>query len=317
MNTYVTGTTIRQLRDLKLKIPCFDTSYDLSESEDCVSYLKDLIDAGIDCIKIEGRAKSFYYVAVVTNAYRQALDLYWQDPENYVLPAWLEEETRKVSHRQYSTGFYFGRPEEGQYYENGGYVMEDLILKLTDMDLDSCWVTFTDSDHVKDALGLESDLQVAAIAAFGYGEKTTRRLRLNIKSMSNIDIIAKRQYFEPKVSVKELVHREQWGSREGLEDAIGFYDDMLWEAFYAASLAPSYLNRQAYGFVIHDGRITLVSRPDPFNTPNDGDLSLGAALLHFSAVAENWVGRIHWLLGSEASRLVLPEGHRSVATCIL
>ena len=87
---------------------------------------------------------------------------------------------------------------------NAGFVMEDLILKLTDLQLDSCWVTFTDSDHVKDALGLESDLQVAAIAAFGYGEKTTRRLRLNIRSMSNIDIIAKRHYFEPKVSVREL-----------------------------------------------------------------------------------------------------------------
>ena len=93
---------------------------------------------------------------------------------------------------------------------NAGFMMEDLILKLTDLQLDSCWVTFTDSDHVKDALGLESDLQVAAIAAFGYGVKTTRRLRLNIKSMSNIDIIAKRHYFEPKVSVKDLVHKGTW-----------------------------------------------------------------------------------------------------------
>ena len=198
---------------------------------------------------------------------------------------------------------------------NAGFVMEDLILKLTDLQLDSCWVTFTDSEQVKESLGIESDLQVAAIAAFGYGEKTTRRLRLNIKSMSNIDIIAKRQYFEPKVSVRELVHREQWGSRDGLEDAIGFYDDMLWEAFYAASLAPSYLNRQAYGFLLKPGSVTLVSKPDEYNTPIDSDLSLGIVLHHFTAVARDWAGNLRWRFDPEG--LDLPEGHRAVASAAL
>ena len=198
---------------------------------------------------------------------------------------------------------------------NAGFVMEDLILKLTDLQLDSCWVTFTDSDHVKDALGLESDLQVAAIAAFGYGEKTTRRLRLNIRSMSNIDIIAKRHYFEPKVSVRELVHRDQWGSRDGLEDAIGFYDDMLWEAFYAASLAPSYLNRQAYGFLLKPGSVTLVSKPDEYNTPIDSDLSLGIVLHHFTAVARDWAGNLRWRFDPEG--VDLPEGHRAVVSADL
>ena len=198
---------------------------------------------------------------------------------------------------------------------NAGFVMEDLILKLTDLQLDSCWVTFTDSEQVKESLGIESDLQVAAIAAFGYGEKTTRRLRLNIKSMSNIDIIAKRQYFEPKVSVKDLVHRDQWGSREGLEDAIGFYDDMLWEAFYAASLAPSYLNRQAYGFLLKPGSVTLVSKPDEYNTPIDSDLSLGIVLHHFTAVARDWAGNLRWRFDPEG--VDLPEGHRAVASAVL
>ena len=198
---------------------------------------------------------------------------------------------------------------------NAGFVMEDLILKLTDLQLDSCWVTFTDSEQVKESLGIESDLQVAAIAAFGYGEKTTRRLRLNIKSMSNIDIIAKRQYFEPKVSVRELVHREQWGSRDGLGDAIGFYDDMLWEAFYAASLAPSYLNRQAYGFLLKPGSVTLVSKPDAYNTPIDSDLSLGIVLHHFTAVARDWAGNLRWRFDPEG--VDLPEGHRAVASAAL
>jgi len=198
---------------------------------------------------------------------------------------------------------------------NAGFIMEDLILKLTELDLDSCWVTFTDSQLVKDALGIESDLEVAAIAAFGYGVKTTRRLRLNIKSMSDIDIIAKRHYFEPKRSVSELVHVDAWGNRDGLDKAIGFYDDMLWESLYAASLAPSYLNRQAYGFLLENGRITLVSTPDEYNTPIDSALSLGIVLHHFTVVSENWAGKLSWSFDPDGVKL--PEGHRAIASAAL
>ena len=198
---------------------------------------------------------------------------------------------------------------------NAGFLMEDLILKLTDLDLDSCWVTFTDSQQVKDALGIESALEVAAIAAFGYGVKATRRLRLNIKSMSNIDIIAKRHYFEPKRSVSDLVHKDAWGSRDGLDKAIGFYDDMLWESLYAASLAPSYLNRQAYGFLLENGRITLVSTPDAYNTPIDSALSLGIVLHHFTVVSENWAGKLSWRF--DPADVKLPEDHRAIASAAL
>jgi hypothetical protein len=193
--------------------------------------------------------------------------------------------------------------------------MEDLILKLGDLELDSCWVTFADSAEVKEALGIESELEVAAIAAFGYGVKTTRRLRLHIRSMSDIDISAKRHYFEPKRSVSELVHRERWGSRDGLDNAIGFYDDMLWESLYAASLAPSYLNRQAYGFLLEQGKITLVSVPDEFNVPIDMELSLGIVLHHFTAVSEDWAGKLSWQFDPQGAEL--PEGHRAVAAAAI
>ena len=197
-------------------------------------------------------------------------------------------------------------------YLNAGFVMEDLILKLTDLGLDSCWVTFADGEAVKSALGIESDRSVAAIAAFGYGVKTTRRLRLNIRSMSDIDISAKRHYFEPKRSVSDLVHKDTWGSRDGLDSAIGFYDDMLWESFYAASLAPSYLNRQAYGFLLEQGKVTLVSVPDKFNVPIDAELSLGIVLHHVTVVSESWAGQLSWRFAPEGP--ALPVGHRAVAS---
>ncbi len=202
-------------------------------------------------------------------------------------------------------------------YLNGGYMMQDLLLKLTDLGLDSCWLTFTDSEEIKDVLGIDSNMDVVAIAAFGYGKKVVKRLRLNIRSMSDVDIKAKYRYMEPKRSVNDLAFVDTWGNSHDLDRYIGFFDDMLWEALFAASLAPSYLNRQAYGFLLHDGSISLVSRPDSYNTRIDGDLSLGIVLLHFTAVAENWAGKLHWDFAASGEGLQIPGDHKLVATVSL
>ena len=200
---------------------------------------------------------------------------------------------------------------------NAGFLMQDLLLKLSDMELDSCWLTFTDSEDIKGVLGIASDKDVVAIAAFGYGKKVVRRLRLNIRSMSNVDIVAKHRYMEPKRSVEDMAFLDTWGNHDGLDQYLGFFDDMLWEAIYAASLAPSYLNRQAYGFLLRHGEISLVKRPDIYNTELDGDLSLGIVLLHFTAVAENWADKLDWRFGADAAGLELPEGHKVIATCAI
>ena len=74
----------------------------------------DLIcQAGIDSLKIEGRAKTFYYVASVTSAYRRALDAYLKDPygEQFTLPDDVIDELDRTSHRHYSPGFYFGKEQ--------------------------------------------------------------------------------------------------------------------------------------------------------------------------------------------------------------
>ena len=202
-------------------------------------------------------------------------------------------------------------------YENAGFMMEDLALKLEDMGLGSCWLTFTDSEAVKAALGIDSSLEVAAIAAFGYPAKARKRMHINILSMSKVDISAQRHYFDPKKSVGDMVFLNAWGETKGRDEHIGFYDDMLWEAFYAASLSPSYLNRQAYGFVIADGQVVLVSSPDEYNTEIDGKLSLGVVMLHFAAAASAWAGKVTWKLGADAKQIALPEGYSVVASCTL
>ena len=95
-------------------------TYILNAKDLCLlPHLDKLRDAGVDSFKIEGRAKSAYYVAVAANAYRCAADLLKN--EVYAPPQWLLEEPDKLSHRPYCTGFLFGRPEDSQQVP-GGYI---------------------------------------------------------------------------------------------------------------------------------------------------------------------------------------------------
>lgn len=96
------GTHIMNSRDLRM-----------------IEHIGELMDAGISSFKIEGRMKSAYYAAVVTNAYRHAIDA---AEKGLPLDAVWVEETEKVSHRPYSTGFYYGEP--GQYYADASYFSE-------------------------------------------------------------------------------------------------------------------------------------------------------------------------------------------------
>ncbi len=103
-------------------------TYILNSKDMCmIDHLKELQDAGVDCIKIEGRAKSAYYAAIVTGAYRHAIDDVAAGRE--VDPIWRDE-VDHVSHRIYSTGFYFGHP--GQYTENSRYIREWQVCAIVE-----------------------------------------------------------------------------------------------------------------------------------------------------------------------------------------
>lgn len=95
-----------------------------------IGHLNELAEAGITSFKIEGRAKSSYYVSVVTNAYRLAMNHLAAHPRQYDPPEWIMREVEKVSHRGYCTGFYYGRPQDGQYYQNGGYVRNYEVMGI-------------------------------------------------------------------------------------------------------------------------------------------------------------------------------------------
>ena len=103
-------------------------TYILNSRDMCtIDHLKELTEAGIDCIKIEGRAKSPYYAAIVSGAYRHCIDDIYEGRE--IDPVWRDE-VEHVSHRVYSTGFYFGFP--GQYTENSRYIRQWQICAIVE-----------------------------------------------------------------------------------------------------------------------------------------------------------------------------------------
>ena len=107
-------------------------TYILNSRDLCmIEHIPELADAGVYSLKIEGRMKSIFYVATIVSAYRRAIDAYEKDPEGYRYdPKWMEE-LRKVSHREFTTGFYFNKPTgKDQNYLTSAYTRDYSFVGL-------------------------------------------------------------------------------------------------------------------------------------------------------------------------------------------
>jgi len=101
-----------------------------------IEHIDKLIESGLSSFKIEGRVKSEFYVATVVAAYRQSIDSYLDNPQKWSFnPQWMEE-LKKVSHRDYTTGFYFGKPGGSeQHYASSSYIREyDMVGVVEEYD---------------------------------------------------------------------------------------------------------------------------------------------------------------------------------------
>lgn len=207
--------------------------------------------------------------------------------------------------------------DEAEYMsENAGFIAEEIVLRITELDLGACWLSFKDGEAVKSALGIESDKRVAALVAFGLEKKAAKRVFLNIQNISKVDAV-KREFYSPRLGIESLVFSGKWGNKDGVDEEIGDMDHPLWQALYAASLAPSYLNRQPYGFVLDEGTVVLISKEDAYTEENEQKLNLGIVMLHFAAVAGQTLGKRVWTMGAYEKELGLPSGCRAVAFCKL
>jgi hypothetical protein len=187
------------------------------------------------------------------------------------------------------------------YLENAGFIGEDLVLKLTDMGLGTCWISVGDSHDVKRALLLNTDKEVAGIVACGYAEREIRSRRLNIKSPSNVTLQEEKSGV-PKLSQHDLVYYESWGRPVDWDS--GVIDPYLDEALYAASLAPTYLNKQPDRFILSGKKLLLCEYKDADQPEAELGIDMGAVMKNFCAVYyESINSKSEWKMiqGSDSS----------------
>lgn len=133
-----------------------------------IEHIDDMIKAGIASLKIEGRVKSEYYLATVIRSYKMAIDAYYADPENYKYDPYLLEEIKKVSHRDFTTGFFYGKANENsQVYKDNSYIRGyDFVGIVLDYDKDTKIATIEQRNRV--FVGEEIEIFGPGIKHFDY-----------------------------------------------------------------------------------------------------------------------------------------------------
>lgn len=186
-------------------------SYIMNSKDLCmINYIPELVEAGVDSFKIEGRVKSEYYVATVINQYRRAIDDYYEDIEKYKFNRdnniYLEE-IMKVSHRDFTTAFFFGDVKEASLtYDNSSYIrLYDFIARVLDYDEDKKLMKVQERN--KFSIGDEVEI-------FGpkfYDKFTINKIYdENMNDVDNINTPMKEAYipYDKKVEYNYMIRRK-------------------------------------------------------------------------------------------------------------
>jgi len=155
-----------------------------------VEYIPEMVEAGIDSLKIEGRMKTALYVATVARTYRKAIDDYFEDPEKYrANMPWYKEEIAKCTYRQFTTGFYFGKPDENtQIYDSNTYINEYVYLGIV--------------EEVRKEDGL---VRIEQRNKFSVGDA----IEIMKPDGSNVDVMVQEMYDEKMEAVDSCPHPKQ------------------------------------------------------------------------------------------------------------
>lgn len=182
------------------------------------------------------------------------------------------------------------------YIENSGYIGERLILKARDLEIDSCWVTFKDSNTIKEKLNISSDKEVTAIIALGYEDNK------NSKTKRSVD----------RLSVEKIVYMGEWGQNASATELEERY---LLDAFSYARMAPSTLNRQPWRFIIDGSNIILAVKKDDFTSVYEKGIDAGIAMLYFGLIIDTTILDSKWNLDDINKDYKIPEDYEVIGSC--
>lgn len=182
------------------------------------------------------------------------------------------------------------------YIENSGYIGERLILKARDLEIDSCWITFDDSDAIKEKLDISSDKEVTAIIALGYENSK------NTKNKSGSE----------RLSVEKIVYMDEWGINAS---ATELEERGLLDAFSYARMAPSTLNRQPWRFIIDGESIILAVKKDDFTNNYERSIDAGIAMLYFGLIIDTTLFDLKWNIDKTDKDYKIPDDYEIIGYC--
>ena len=182
------------------------------------------------------------------------------------------------------------------YIENSGYIGERLILKARDLEIDSCWITFNDSDAIKEKLDISSDKEVTAIIALGYENNK------NTKNKSGSE----------RLDVEKIVYMDEWGTNTSVAE---LEERGLLDAFSYARMAPSTLNRQPWRFIIDGENIILAVKKDDFTSDYERSIDAGIAMLYFGLIIDTTLFDLKWNIDNTDKDYKIPDDYEIIGYC--
>lgn len=205
--------------------------------------------------------------------------------------------------------------KKDHYMENAGYVGESIAMKAFDLGVDSCWITFTDSQKVIHRLNIVTGKEVVGILALGYGKKkkpvTLGALKIG-DNYSQADMRKKDGNTSTVLPLCQMVYIDKWG--EGA-DVDKLMERALYDPMDCARKAPSTLNRQPWRFLIDGGKIILTMRKDNDISEYEERIDAGIAMLYFEDVIEQTLCKVQWKLGPGENTYGIPDDYVIVASC--
>lgn len=174
--------------------------------------------------------------------------------------------------------------EESPYkLYQGGYMAMDMMLKLQDMGLGSCFLTAPNGETVKRCLNIKSDKACVAVIAAGIPKRERPELRLDMNSQSDVKVVEVDNKRPPRLSEEDILWWEKVGQKV---ENWSYVPKDIDRALMCAALSPSYMNRQPYRFLIVGKYMLILSREDEFTTESDVKIDVGIAMRSYVASYE-------------------------------
>ena len=183
--------------------------------------------------------------------------------------------------------------------ENSGYIGQELILKATEIGVDSCWITFNDSKTVKEKLNIVSDKEVTALIALGFDANGGKSTGNSINPAY-------------RLGLDEIVYLNEWGKGA---DNTTLEERGILDAFAFARLAPSAWNRQPWRFLIDGGNVILAVKKDEHSY--EEKVAAGVIMLFFEAIVDATLFKLNWKLEKPAKAANVPDDFEIVGYCNL